>query len=357
MTKPKIVQLIDTLDPGGAERMAINMANEFTKRGFHHSLIVSRHFGSLKDQISDLSLLKILGKKNTFDIKAFRALLRELNRFEAEILHAHGTSIYWGVMAKWFRPSLRLIWHDHLGISKDVIEHNPRNEIKWLSRWIDFVITANESTKEYWLSKGYWKEERVTYLQNFPSLKLMPRKKNPVFTFVHLANFRSEKGQAVLVQAVKKLKSKGLDFKVRMVGKEVDPEWKRGIKDSIREFELENQISLEGEINDVSKLLSEVDAGLVVSEREGLPVALLEYGLAGLPVISSQVGQCPEVLERGKYGFLFPPGDIDSLVDLMEKMILNPLVLENLSQKFRIHVEGNYGPTQFFGGYEKIINL
>jgi glycosyltransferase involved in cell wall biosynthesis len=351
----KILQLIDTLDTGGAERMAVNMANAFTDSGILNLLVVSRSKGTLDSLVKDQSSLKLLGKKNTIDFKAFRKLLTLLDQYQPDILHAHGTSVYWGIGAKLLRPKLQLIWHDHLGISEEVIQSNPRKELLWIGSKIDFILTANESTQAYWRSKRLIEEKRIAYLANFPSLSPSEKKLPPVFTFLHLANFRSEKGQLNLMKAAGILMGNGWDFRVRMVGKEVDSAWKNQVLSLRKELHLEERVSVEDSADDVAKLMAEVHAGLVASEREGLPVALLEYGLADLPVISTRVGQCPTVLEEGAFGKLVPAQDSEALALAMKEFLEEPQRAAVLGRSFGRHVEKHFGSSHFLEGYLKIV--
>lgn len=125
----KVLQLIDTLDTGGAERMAVNMANAFNDRKISNLLVVSRNNGTLDKLVEDQASIRLLGKRNTFDFRAFKKLIGILDEFKPDILHAHGTSVYWGVGVKLVRPWVHLLWHDHLGISEEVIQNNPRKEL------------------------------------------------------------------------------------------------------------------------------------------------------------------------------------------------------------------------------------
>ncbi len=348
--------MIDSLEVGGAERMAVNLANTFTEQGIVNKLIVSRNDGPLTKLVRNQESVRILGKKSTFDIKAFRKLISEVKSFKPDIFHIHGTSIYWGVGLKFFFPKVKLIWHDHLGISPEVITENPRSELKWIGKNIDFIITANESTAEFWKEKRIIRDSSIKYLSNFPYLKIEEKVKTDTFTFLHLANYRSEKGQMNIVNACKILKDKGYSFQVRMVGQRVDKNWEEKVSSKIKDLDLNSDVALEGPSDNVAKVLTQVDAGLVASDREGLPVALLEYGLAGLPVISTNVGQCAEVLGKGDFGILVPVNNPEEMAKAMEHLISLPDKGVALGENLQIQVKNHYGELQFISEYQNVIN-
>ncbi len=352
----RIMQIIDTLNPGGAERMAVNLANAFDSLPIDHKLVVSRLDGGLSKQVNSPQHLTFLGKKNTFDFYAFKKLRKEVKDFQPDVLHAHGTSIYWAVALKYLSSGFKLIWHDHLGISDDVLKNNPRKELSIMSGQIDYIITADEKTKDHWINKNLKDRGLIRYLRNFPHLVSQKKTSNELFTFIHLANYRSEKGHMMLIEAVKRLKDNSKGFQVIMAGAAIDKSWKDSVVQKVKEEGLEDLIQVEGAKEDVGILLAQVDAGLVVSDREGLPVALLEYGLAGLPVISTDVGQCGAVLMGGKLGHLIAPGDSKALADKMESMIKSPVESIEMGDGFKVHVERNYGFEHFYKEYQEILD-
>ncbi len=352
----KILQIIDTLNPGGAERMAVNLVNSFDEIGIDNLLIVSRLDGGLRAGVVNQGKLIFLDKQSTFDFKAFHKLRRKVIEFKPDVIHAHGTSIYWAFALKFLHKGFRLIWHDHLGISAEVLTSNPRKELAFLATRMDHIITADESTRDHWIKVRLKPAEKISYLKNFPHLNISPHEVERPFTFLHLANYREEKGHLHLVEAVKLLKAEiETDFLVRMVGVSIDPKWKAKVQSLAVKYQLQDVLQVEGSHDDVSEILSEVDAGLIVSDREGLPVALLEYGLAGLQVISTKVGQCPEVLGHGKFGYLLNPGDISELADNMKILIQGDNEAKGKSISFRDHVQSNYGFQQFYDGYKVIL--
>ena len=69
--------------------------------------------------------------------------------------------------------------------------------------------------------------------------------------------------------------------------------------------------------------------------REGLSVALLEGAAAGIPLIGSDLGGIPEVIEHGVNGFLFPPGDFSALARAVERLIEEPALWERMCRQSR----------------------
>ena len=68
------------------------------------------------------------------------------------------------------------------------------------------------------------------------------------------------------------------------------------------------------------------------SLKEGLPYVILEAGLAGLPVIASNVGGIPEIIEDEKDGLLVPPANPEELAAAIKKLVENKILRENLAK-------------------------
>ena len=85
----------------------------------------------------------------------------------------------------------------------------------------------------------------------------------------------------------------------------------------VAELKLEGKVHFAGEDQHVFSHLLNADIALLSSVSEGLPLALLEYGMAALPVVSTAVGDCALVLGNGEYGWLVPPNDPLALADAL----------------------------------------
>ena len=74
----------------------------------------------------------------------------------------------------------------------------------------------------------------------------------------------------------------------------------------------------------VARLLESADMLVLPSFAEGLPVVLMEAFASRIPVIATQVAGVPELVEDGISGFIVPPGDVDSLIDRLDKLLSDP---------------------------------
>lgn len=347
-------QLVDTLEMGGAERMSINIAAVMAHHGFESHLIVSRRSGGMSAHVPDNVHLHLLNKKAFYDLKAFYKLFKLKKKYNPTIFHAHSTSIFWAVLLKIVSDKFLLVWHDHFGLSDELGKY-PRKEIVILSKWIDRIICVNDKLTAYWTQLLPYRGKNIETIKNFPYLILQNQTKISPFTFLHLANFRKQKNHLNLVKAVSLLSETRSDFRVIMVGELVDQAVKNLVSEEIDRLNLNHLITIHGPAEDVSVFLNSCHAGVLSSDSEGLPVALLEYGLAGFPVVCTDVGDCAKVISTLDFGFLVPPKNPLALAGFMGKILSNPEDSVKKGKNLKEKIQKEYGAEVFLGNYLKLI--
>ena len=92
------------------------------------------------------------------------------------------------------------------------------------------------------------------------------------------------------------------------------------------------KLNIISNIPNASKYLKNFDIFVLPSLKEGLPYVILEAGLAGLPVIASNVGGIPEIIENGKDGLLVPPANPEELAVAIKKLINDKVLRESLAK-------------------------
>lgn len=105
---------------------------------------------------------------------------------------------------------------------------------------------------------------------------------------------------------------------------------------------LGDSVVMTGVRNDIPRVLAASDIMVMPSIIEGLPNAILEGMAAGLPVVATDVGGHPEIIEEGRNGLLVPSGDGEALVRAMERLSEDPGLCREMGAAGREKVTGAF---------------
>lgn len=351
-----IIQLIDSLDSGGAERMAVNYANVLSSIIEFSGLVSTRNEGNLKEQILPSTNYFFLGKKHAFDIRALLKLLKYIKVNKVNIVHAHSSSYFFAVLVKIARPSIKILWHDHFGnrlnSKKNVFI------LKISSIFFNGVISVNEQLNDWAKLKLHCKNS--IFLPNFSFFN--DNYSNETFLngiqgkrIVCLANLKNPKNHILLLKAFIDSNLYKNGWTIHLIGKDFNDSYSLQLKECISENNLQNSIFLYGLRNDIPFILSQAEIGVLCSTYEGFPVTLIEYGIYNLVVLSTNVGYCSELIEDGKNGFLFSPDNLTELKEKLIKVCSEDSLRVELKNNYNEHIVNNFSKKAILDKYLKFI--
>lgn len=151
----------------------------------------------------------------------------------------------------------------------------------------------------------------------------------------HLSNFRWVKRPQDVVKIFHHV-ARRCPAKLLMIGDGPDRETTERLAD---ELGLRGRVHFVGSDQDVEDLLPLLDVFLLPSEQESFGLAALEAMACGVPVIASNVGGLPELIEPGKSGYLLPMGDVAGMGHAAEALIKDPSTHEQLRTGARKRAE------------------
>lgn len=328
----RIVQIIDSLEVGGAERMAVNYANVLSKEISFSGLVVTRKEGRLKNEIDANVSYLYLNKRHTLDLKAIFRLKTYCKSNKVEYVHAHGTSYFSALLLKICLINIKIIWHEHYGArSEEKLVHN---KILFLaSKFFSGIIVVNHVLKEWCFS--VLKFKKVIYFPNFifankseNEITILKGKENQ--RILCLANLKKPKNHNLLTRVAKRIKATHPDCTFHLVGKDFDDAYSKKIKEDIKSNHLQETVFIYGVKEDTNHIIKQATIAVLTSESEGLPVALLEYGFQKKPIVVTNVGEIPFIIEDEVNG-LMVESDND---ELFYKAIIS--LLENLELRNKL---------------------
>lgn len=133
------------------------------------------------------------------------------------------------------------------------------------------------------------------------------------------------KGQAVLVEACRRLVASGVDLRTTLVGDGPD---RGALEAQVAAAGLTGQVTVTGQVTraQVRAVLADADVVATPSvpsvdgRREGIPVVILEAMASGVPVVASRLSGIPEVVHHGRTGLLVAPGDPGDLASALRRV-------------------------------------
>jgi glycosyltransferase involved in cell wall biosynthesis len=165
------------------------------------------------------------------------------------------------------------------------------------------------------------------------------------------------KGQEVLVRAAAILKARGLRPKVLIIGAAYpgNEHSVRSLKDLIHESALQEDVILTGELADVKPAYAAMNVLVLPSAQpEPLGDVMMEAMAMSVPVIATNIGGPPEVVQDGVTGFLVPPSDPEALADKIEVLMKDPKLAERLGQAGPNRVRERFSMAEMIGKIEAL---
>jgi len=323
--------------------MAVTYANALVGQVEGSYLCCSRMEGMLKESLLPEVEYLFLNKKSSLDLKAILKLRNFIKSRQITIVHAHSTSFFLAGCLKFTGVKFKLVWHDHYGESELLKERNYK-VLKIFSRLFSGIISVNTQLKKW--AEQHLECRNVEEIKNFipKSISVINSEnrlkgKEEEFKIICVANLRPQKDHLNLIKAFENLDPQ-FPLSLHLIGANFEDEYAKFVLNTIKDSPVRDRVFYYGAQAEILSLINQAHLGILSSRSEGLPLALLEYGMAGLPVIVTEVGQCRKVV--GDFGLLVPPNDPEALGEAITSYFKNPEKRKNDSFEFQQNIFKNY---------------
>jgi glycosyltransferase involved in cell wall biosynthesis len=355
----RILHLIDSSGLYGAEKMIISLAIEQLKLGLFPVIGSIRDIG-ISDKPIEVEARKYNLKVQTFDMKpsfnisGIREIIRYAKSENFDIVHSHGykPNILMGFTPKFIRKipvvstlhgwtnvdrwtkmriyyaleAVALLFVDKIAlVSKGMLAKPQLRKIS--SRKILVInngIDTSINTPTFTDKKQFISEELTNpTIQN----KLLSITENGA-VIASFGRLSYEKGYSYLIESIKILRDKyKLNAKLLLVGDGPD----RGkLETQVYDSDLSDHCLFTGYIDNAKNLLPLIDYYVISSITEGLPITLLEVMLSQTPIVTTNVGGIPHVVDHNKDALLVPPADPQAIAAAINNLCNNPSLTSSL---------------------------
>jgi glycosyltransferase involved in cell wall biosynthesis len=167
-----------------------------------------------------------------------------------------------------------------------------------------------------------------------------------------VARIDGRKGHGTLLKSLRALDDVGGTLRMWIVG---DGSERLAAESQAAQLGLgQDRVRFLGRRSDIDRLLNAADFFVLPSDIEGLPLSILEAMAHGLPVIASNVGGIPEIIQHDINGLLFPAGDDAALSAAIRRLATDPALRRRLGNAARERANVTFSLATMVGKYDQV---
>ena len=349
--KLRVVQIIDRLHIGGAERVLVMLSNILHLHGHTVKVITTVNGGPLVNQLQQGIQHVNLQRKWKWNVLTMRTLVNEIKDYDVIHVHSSHNLRYVYLAMKLFRVNKPIIFHEHSG------NVHIDSFIKWHQRLVyPNVVFIGVSHKhiQWAIQKLKMPENKVFLLPNTVE-KLNTeelQEKNERNQLLLVSNFRSSKNIEFAIEVFKELRSRREGYHFTIIGQIADKEYYEKIKHVINKNRLKEHIDIVHNCSNIQPFLHQFDFALHTSISESGPLVLIEYMAQGLPFLAYNTGEVVEEIKSKIPLAVMNSFDKDEWLNRMQTLISLPF--EDLNHKFS-NLYDYYFSTEVY--YKKLMDI
>jgi glycosyltransferase involved in cell wall biosynthesis len=316
----RIVQLVEDLELGGLERLAVDLALAQKQAGHQLLVYCLFHAGPLAACLEAAGIPVVpFQKAPGFSLSTVLAMAKRLREDHADVVHGHNPGVHhYAALAARLAGAPVCINTRHSVTTSKGLPYQERY-FRWVKPLTSHVVFVCGFVRRGLEAKlGYPPEKCSVILNGIPLTPFLahpasPARRRPLIRFGTIGRLVPAKGHAILIDAFARVCQATPDAELSIYGYGALQDELRA---QIARLGLEDRVRLEGRTEDSAATLQDFDVFVFSSVNEGLPLVILEAMAAGLPIVTTGVGGIPEVVPK-ESAWLCPPGNAEALAGAM----------------------------------------
>jgi len=371
---PLIAHVIYRLGTGGLENGLINLINHMPVDKYRHMIICLKGSTSFRERLQrqDVDIID-LHKQEGQDWRSFIRFYSILKQYKVDIVHTRNLgTIEYQVPALLAGVKYR-VQGEH---GWDVFDPEGNNKkYQWLRRLlsplIQVFIPLSKHLQDYLLNKVKIPGRKIQRICNgVDTQKFYPEKQHQLIQNCPLdfsnkniyigtvGRMHGVKDQITLVKAFNLLIQQNPELKGQiyliLVG---EGPLKQVAAQLLEESQLLDYVWLAGERNDIADIMRNLDIFVLPSQAEGISNTILEAMATGLPIVATDVGGTPELVNHNETGFLVPASSPKKMAEALLQLIGDSEKRQQQGENSYQRVLNNFSIQAMVDKYVKVYDL
>jgi glycosyltransferase involved in cell wall biosynthesis len=341
----RVLHLLDALDRGGVQMLELDICRNAGSKGLELTFVAAGG-GEMESDFRHSGVEYIrLQRKSAVDLSLALRLRKIIQERQIQVVHGHqaveGLHTYLATVG----TDVKRVLSFHGGIALDA---KNRRALKFLIPRMDAnIAVSNEFLNYLSAEQGLDTGKVFSVLPNGVDGKRLQSSSRTLRTELRLAkdelllgmvaNFYPEprKDQITVCRAFPKVLEQNGHVHLAFVGAvpEPAPQTYTDCVSYCREHAIANRVHFLGARADIADVFNSLDVFVLSSLHEGLPIAVIEAFMLGLPTVVSDIPPMLEVTQNGAFALTFRPGDATELADRLVQLVTDPGFRRRLGAK------------------------
>lgn len=362
---PLVLHVIYSLGAGGLENGLVNIINRSPKDRYRHAIVCLTESGAFAQRLSDSEVQVFeLHKAAGHDLRMYWRLWRLIRRLRPSLVHTRNLAALETQLLGVCFPRCRRVHGEHGRDMEDLEGKNRKYRMlrRILQPLVHRYITVSRDLYRWLIEDVQIPPRKVRQIYNgvdgdrFNARRAKDHARQlPTGLPWHILAGAGEivvgsvgrlvpvKSQDTILEAVHRLREESpeLGRRLRCVLVGEGPE-RANLEQRIHQLRLEDCVVLAGEREDIPDLLACMDIFLLPSLGEGISNTILEAMAAGLPVIASDVGGNPELVQQEVTGLLVGTRDVAALSAAIARLAADPELRIRMGNAARKRIDADF---------------
>ena len=367
----RVMRIIARMNVGGPAVQVSGLMRGFNATVFDHRLYTGHCAVDEADYLdtvaTDVKAVRIqgFGRRVSLggDLKAFISLVSEIRDFKPHVIHTHTAKAgFLGRIASIisFQPSIRVhTFHGHL--LNGYFEPFKRSLVviaeKFLALFTHQLLAVGDKVRKDLLQAGIGSKSKFGLMPPGLTIGILPDRQDsrtalalPVDSLqcAFIGRVTQIKRPDRFLDVVNEIKKRGIELDFFIAG---DGELLEMCRERIKKEGL--PVTILGWQSDIERVLSAADIVVLTSDNEGTPLSLIQAGMAGLPVVTTNVGSVPEVVLDGSTGIVTGL-DVQEIAKALEKLVNDKVLRSKLGAAAQKFTMTNFGVERLVHDHEEL---
>jgi glycosyltransferase involved in cell wall biosynthesis len=347
---------------GGTPRKLLNLVRAKESNRLRHVFLV---FGNLRDNLNRemlqaRAIVVEVTRRRNYDLRLLLDIIRFVHIYHADIISTHfARADVYGALAG-ILTSKPVIKNVH-----GILWNNSRFLQKvdgFLSRFRACTVCNSKATREavirqtgamnaIVINNGVPNRAVTLTAEQRASMRSTLAIPHDAYVIGHVGGMIPLRDQNVILSVVEQIVREGINVYLVLVG---DGPLRNELESKCSRLGIMRRVHFLGYRDDVPELLAAFDVYVNMAREEGFGIAVVEAMQAGLPVVLANAGALPELIEDGISGILVPPGDADSLANVINNLANDGELRNKLGEEARRRARSQFSISRYVKDMEQL---